>query len=155
MEASADAFRNSSTPINMKWYFAARTKHTEALITISKFLETKGETIVSDWVYIGSLKPFEEHLEEVHRVNKHNIGMMLQADVFVMISDPEGTDMYAELGVGLAKDVLTKDIRIYIVGEHAKRSLMQLHPAIIHTKDLIEVFEREKISYDGFISPTF
>ena len=130
----------------MKWYFACRTRHTEKLVAVTHLLESNGETVRSDWVFVGNLAPFEENLEKVQEVMSHNTEAILDTDVFVLISDPEGTDMYTELGVALGKRAAAKDSpRIYIVGEHSKRSPMQLHPAIVRVETLAEVFKMEKL----------
>ena len=138
----------------MKWYFASRTRHTQKLVEISKFLESKGETILSDWVYIGMLTPFEANLKRVQKVAIHDVEAVLNSDIFVLISDPEGTDMFVELGVALAKHAAKlQHVQIYIVGEYAKRSLMHLHPAIRHTSTLKEVFNDVGLDYSDFEFP--
>lgn len=136
----------------MKWYFASRTKHQQKLADLSRFLEAKGEVIKSTWVYITEpLLPYHEHVEKVQKIATDDISEVLESDVFVLISDPAGTDMFAELGAALAKNTSSpRSIRIYIVGEHAKRSLMQLHPAITHLHSLKEVFEKESIDCGEF-----
>jgi len=139
----------------MKWYFAGRVRHRKKILEVAKLLENLGESVTSDWIYQESLKPYAENLEKVQPFSRMVVQSLLGADVFVLISDPEGTDMFVELGVCLAKKVLSKDIKIYILGEHSKRSLMQNHPDIIHVKDLKELFDREKVSHHDFILPEF
>ncbi len=139
----------------MKWYFAARTRHTETLKQLSSFLESKGETINSDWIYIGMLKPFSENVERVREVSVHCTEAVLSADIFVLISDPEGTDMYAELGMALGQWTTTKKPKIYTVGEHAERSVMQLHPAAVHVKTVGDVLRAEDVDLSGFTEPVF
>jgi hypothetical protein len=139
----------------MKWYFASRMRHQEKIKIIATFLEEKGETFVSDWVYQPSLKPYTENNNEVQTNSSEVVRSVQDADIFVMISDKEGTDMFIELGIALGKHVTTKNNRLYIVGEHAKRSLMQLHPAIIHVKDVSELFSKEGIATTGVALPDF
>ncbi len=127
----------------MKWYFAARVRHKEKLIEVFDCLKSKGEEVISDWVYQGSLKPYHENLSEVQNLATSVTKAIKETDIFVLISDPAGTDMFIELGICLARD--PESVRIYIVGEYSKRSLMQLHPAITHVADLKELFEKEKI----------
>ncbi|MFA6269881.1 MAG: hypothetical protein WC657_01560 [Candidatus Paceibacterota bacterium] len=138
----------------MKWYFASRIRHREKLIDISEFLRNKGEIINSQWIYKESLKPYDQNISKVRSFSKEFIASLLDSDIFVLISDPEGTDMFIELGVCVAKNTLSNNIRIYIVGEHSKRSLMQLHPSIIHAHNLKEVFKLEKIEVTGFNIPS-
>jgi len=68
---------------------------------------------------------------------------LAHADVFVLISDEAGTDMFVELGIAIAQWMQNKKMRIYIVGKHNKRSLMHLHPAINHVNRIEEIFEKE------------
>lgn len=129
----------------MKWYFAARVRHKEKLVEVFDCLKNKGEEVVSDWVYQKSLKPYSENLEEVQKLATNITEAIKETDIFVLISDLEGTDMFVELGICLARDA--GRVKIYIIGEHSKRSLMQLHLAITHVADLKELFEKEKIDY--------
>lgn len=140
----------------MKWYFAGRVRHKEKLKEIFKYLEIKGETVVSDWVYEGSHKPYSENLEKVQVLARRVVTSLLDTDIFVLISDPEGTDMFVELGVCLGKSKIDPDsIRIYIVGEYSKRSLMQLHPSVQHFENIQELFVKEKIEIGDFVLPDF
>ena len=132
----------------MKWYFASRVRHKNLLLEVSKFLEDKGEVVVSDWIHQGSLKPYDLNLSKVQPFSREVAKNILEADIFVLISDAEGTDMFIELGIALAKNTITQNNKIYAVGEHSKRSLMQLHPAIIHVPTLVELFKKEKIEGD-------
>lgn len=139
----------------MKWYFASRVRHKEKLQEIAQFLESLDEGVISEWIYADSLKPYENNLSRVQPFAEAVTTALLNTDIFVLISDPEGTDMFIELGVCLAKKTLSDNVKIYILGEHSKRSLMQLHPAIIHVKDLQELFALEKIKHVGFNLPVF
>lgn len=129
----------------MKWYFASRTRHRETIAKVTKFLEEQHQSVMSDWVFQYPPKPFHEHLQETHALANSIVDSILQADIFVLISDPEGTDMFIELGIAIAQQKQLPNMRIYIIGEHNKRSLMHLYPTIIHTDSLAEVFERESI----------
>ncbi|OGG93184.1 hypothetical protein A2609_03020 [Candidatus Kaiserbacteria bacterium RIFOXYD1_FULL_47_14] len=139
----------------MKWYFASRMRHKANIAAISEFLKKNGQTVTSEWAHNGSLKPYEQNIPDCQLLSKEIVRSLLDTDIFVLISDPEGTDMFIELGVCLAKSTLSQNITIYIVGKHAKRSLMHLHPSIVHAVDMQEVFEREKIAYQGFDIPDF
>jgi len=131
-------------------------RHKENLAKVVRQLELQGESVISDWVHEGSLKPYHENLEKVQNLASRAVSSLLDTDIFVLISDPEGTDMFVELGVCLAREGSSLDgVRLYIIGEHSKRSLMQLHPSVKHLKNFEELFEAEKISCEGFIFPDF
>ena len=130
-------------------------KHRSKISDISKFLRKRGEMVISEWIYKDSLKPYEENISKIQPFSEEVVSSLLDTDIFVLISDPEGTDMFIELGVCLAKITLQKNIKIYIVGKYSKRSLMQLHPSITHVKNIEELFNYEKINLDGFKVPIF
>lgn len=58
-------------------------------------------------------------------------------DVFILISDKAGTDMFVESGLAIAFKK-----RIYVVGRWNKRSLMHFHPQIKHVDSLEELLEK-------------
>lgn len=140
----------------MKWYFASRTRHQENLRSVVTFLEDRGESVLSSWVK-NELLPFDyqENLEATQAFSQEVVKALLETDIFILISDPEGTDMFVELGVCLAAHDLSGKNRIYIVGKHSKRSLMQLHPSIVHVTGLQEVLEEEGIDVSNFNVPEF
>jgi hypothetical protein len=137
----------------MQWYIASRTKHVEKIKQITDVLTKQGEHVTSDWVNYGKLAPFEEHMDEVAKLTSDVVASILASDIFVLISDQEGTDMFVELGIALARKSEKPENRIYIVGPYAKRSLMQLHQGIIHVGTIDEVLKKEGISFD--LLPTF
>lgn len=133
----------------MKWYFASRTRHQKALRKVVQFLEDKDEKVTSEWLHNEILDvSYVDNLEETQSFAKEITSSLLETDVFVMISDAAGTDMFIELGVclGLGK-------KTYIVGEHSKRSLMQLHPKIKHKNTIKDVLEAEGIACSDFVEP--
>lgn len=139
----------------MKWYFASRTRHREALIELEKGLKSQGQKVVSEWVHVYDLIPYAENLARTQETAEKVVHAINDADIFVLISDREGTDMFVELGAALAKyDRSPDSIRIYIVGDHNKRSLMQLHRAITHLSSMNEVLEKEGLNSE-FQMPEF
>lgn len=138
---------------NMKWYFASRTRHRKKLIIIADYLKNNGQLVNSDWIYENLPKPFVKYPGRIGRFTNSVAKAILDSDIFVLISDRGGTDMFVELGICIARRASSKRPRIYIVGEHSKRTVMQLHPAIIHLKTLREVFKNEKIPYVNFKFP--
>jgi hypothetical protein len=97
----------------MKWYFASRVRHRTALAQISNFLKNKGEDVVSDWIYFESLKPYTENMERCGEIAGNVTDTLITTDIFVLISDPEGTDMFVELGICLGKNTLNPGANLY------------------------------------------
>ncbi len=127
----------------MKWYFASRQKHKQAIRGIIKILKENNQNIVFDWTELGKIKPYSCNRGICGELSNKISLALLDAEIFVLISDKRGTDMFVELGIAIANWLKNKGIRIYIVGEWNKRSLMQLHPAIIHVNNLRDVFYKE------------
>jgi len=127
----------------MKWYFASRTKHRELVKNISNILEKQGHEIVFNWTVLEGLVPYNQNIKKCNETAQKISSAIPKADVFVLISDSEGTDMFVELGMAIANYEQNKKTKIYIVGEHNKRSLMHLHPSITHLDSLKDVFLKE------------
>lgn len=139
----------------MKWYLSSKTKHREKIISITKFLESKNQEVLSTWIYVGDdIKPFIENLEKVSDLAGKFVEEVLSSDVLVIFNDKEGRDLYTELGLALAKNNLGQKIKIYIVGDD-ETSLMQRHSSVKHFKSLKEVFDFENINSENFIFPDF
>ena len=138
----------------MKWYFASRTRHQKKIHALSEFLKKQGEEIVSDWIYTDSqtLMPYTENLAASQDLSERIVTSILDCDNFVLISDPEGTDMFIELGIALARTA-SKSPSIYIIGKYSKRSLMQLHPSTIHLETIEELFKQHQIDHSEIELP--
>lgn len=138
----------------MKWYLASRTRHTDKMLQIAEYLKLQNQEITSTWIYVKeNLKPFTENLKRVQEIAYENVNGLLDTEVFVKFNDLDGTDTFSEFGVCLGKLARGENIRVYIVGEYEKTTILQLHPKVIHAKGLQEVFELEKINYTDFVFP--
>lgn len=104
------------------------------------------------------MKPYEEN-KNICLKNSYNISNAIKnSDVFVMISDNEGTDMFMELGLAVGNHMEKNSPRVYVVGKYNNRSLMHFHPSIDRVSSIENVFEKEcpeiLLSKD-YISPKF
>ena len=55
--------------------------------------------------------------------------------------------MFIELGIVIANSMKNNKPRIYVIGEHNKRSLLHFHPFIIHLDNIEQVFRREGVRF--------
>lgn len=100
--------------------------------------------MVFEWASLPYLESYKNHQKESARVANIISRAIKHADVFVLISDPEGTDMFVELGMAIIYAKANKTMRIYAIGKDNKRSLMHLHPKIIHLDSLKALFKKER-----------
>lgn len=134
----------------MKWYFASRMRHKETINKIIDFLKNNNQEISYEWSKFESLKPYNQNKEKASNIANKISDSINQTDIFVLISDKEGTDMFIELGIAIGKWLNDNKTKIYVVGEFNNRSLMHFHPAITRVKTIKNILDIElpKISYD-------
>lgn len=127
----------------MKWYFASRTKHKEFIRDIISFLKSRNHSVVYDWPGLDSFSSFKEDSNKSSLIAKEIGDALKDVDIFVLIADESGTDMFIELGIALGRWLDDSKIKIYSVGKFNERSLMHFHPAIKRFTNLNDVFLRE------------
>ncbi len=118
----------------MKFYFASRYRNKEKLLKAADLLIAKKHKVVSSWLHAGSFKPYENNREHSRKMAAKITREIKSCDVFVLLSDRAGTDMFIEFGLAVAFDK-----KIYVVGKWNKRSLMHFHPQIKHVDTIEEV----------------
>lgn len=127
----------------MNWYLASRMRHRETIKKINSLLKSKNQNISYEWAELKTLKPYPENKTECSKVAKEISESISNTDIFILISDKEGTDMFIELGIILEKWRDNKLKKVYILGKHKDRSLMHFHPAIKKEETLKEILAKE------------
>jgi hypothetical protein len=127
----------------MKWYFASRTQHKEFVDRLVNFLKSQNHSVVYEWSKLNSLKPYDENSDRSSSIAKEISVALKDVDIFVLISDEAGTDMFIELGIAIGRWLDDRKTRIYAVGKFNDRSLMHFHPAIKRVDKLSDVFSME------------
>jgi hypothetical protein len=135
-----------------KWYLASRTKHRNKVKSIIKMLRFLGDDVSYDWTQLQDLYPIFKHKELCNKIAGKISHAISKTDVFVLISDQAGTDMYVELGIAISSASRTKKPVIYAIGKQNKRSLMQNHPLIIHKETFDEILDEQ--NHINFINHT-
>lgn len=126
-----------------RWYIASRMRHKESISQIISILQQYNQKITFNWTELELKKPYHTYEKEYSSLVHSISAAVMNTDIFILISDSGGTDMFIELGIILARYMENPKIKIYCVGEYNSRSLMHLHPAIIKVNFLEEVFEEE------------
>jgi len=127
----------------MKWYFASRMRHKESIDKIVNFLKSQNHEIVYEWSKLGSLKPYNENSDKASSVANEISLSLKDVDIFVLITDEAGTDMFIELGIVIGRWLDNNKTKIYAVGKFNDRSLMHFHPAIKRVDKLSDIFSKE------------
>ncbi len=127
----------------MKWYIASRQKEKANVKKLIKLLRRYNHQVDYDWTLFGDLKPYNKNEEKYSETTQKISSAILDSEVFVLLSDSGGTDMFIELGMAIANNIKNKTPRIYIIGEHNKRSLMHFHPCIKRLDSIDDIFSTE------------
>jgi hypothetical protein len=122
----------------MKFYVAARFGKKEEVKRIYEMLMGLGQEIVYDWTEEDPVKPYGENEELANEISVRMINASESCDVFVLISDEAGTDMYGELGSAITSE---KPGRIYVIGDFLDRSKLFFHPNVKRMKTIEDVLE--------------
>lgn len=129
----------------MKWYIASRLRHRNNVEKIISILKNEGHEFVFDWTQVKISKPYENQVEHSSLVAQQISQSLQDIEIFVLISDESGTDMFIELGIAINLWQNDNSIKIYAVGKHNTSSLMHFHPAIKRVDSLEEVLKEECI----------
>ena len=138
----------------MEWYFSSRTIHRESIKKIGEILKKHGHEVSFEWTDFDKLESFDKTYELSEKIRNG----IINSEIFVMISDKEGTDMYVELGIAIQNYKKMGNPKIYSIGRYNKRSLMLNHESIKHFKTIekffhdehFAVFCSEKIIFQNF-----
>ncbi len=125
----------------MKFYIASRMKRKSEVCKLFDSLKSRGYKIVSDWASYESFKPYEDNRELCRKCAIENIDGIEKSDVFILLTDEAGTDMYAELGVAILSNLKFGKPKVYVIGEYISRSTFFFHPSVGRKKDIKEVLE--------------
>ncbi|MAH46259.1 hypothetical protein CMI37_10540 [Candidatus Pacearchaeota archaeon] len=118
-------------------------RHKESIEKIINFLKSQDQQVVYEWSKLGSLKPYNENSNKSSLVAKEIGDALKNVDIFILVADEAGTDMFIELGIVIGRWLDNNKTKIYAVGKFNDRSLMHFHPAIKQVDKLSDVFSIE------------
>jgi len=121
----------------MKFYIAARFKLKDQVKRIYCLLRERGHEIAYDWTEEGLIKPYSENEDLARDIAIKSLNASESCDVFVLISDEAGTDMYGELGSAIA----SRKPQVYVIGESLDRSKFFFHSRVKRMKSIDEVLQ--------------
>ncbi|MGV8086549.1 MAG: hypothetical protein ACP5N1_02875 [Candidatus Woesearchaeota archaeon] len=129
----------------MKIYIASRLKDKNFVSEQIDLLKKHNHIFLFDWTSKElNLKPYStNNLSKEYSNQIHNA--IVNTDIFILISDVEGQDMFIELGIALESLRINGKPKIFIVGANKDLSMMHNHSAIQHVANINEIYALEKL----------
>ena len=123
----------------MKVYISSRQNKKDYIKEITDILNKKGYELSFDWRKIPDLKPYQKNEEKSVKISQEITNSIKKSDLFILISDSGGTDMFIELGIAISENLKKGSPKIYCIGKHNNRSLMLHHPSIKRINSIEEL----------------
>lgn len=125
----------------MKFYIASRYSKREYVNNIREMLNKKGHSMTFDWTKSDSFRPYGQNQENSKEVANKSLDGIKNSDIFILLTDEGGTDMYVELGIALVNFINKGNPKIYVLGEHLEKSIFYFHPSVNLIKSIEEIKE--------------
>lgn len=132
----------------MKFYIAGRFSDEKSRLLIQDMIArlTKlGHVCTFNWTIGPSLKPYEDNISLTKEMVVKATNGALEAELFIMVSHPEGTGMYVEYGLALAEHLRTGVPKMYLIGDYQSCSMFNYHPTVIWKNSLDEILVDLKV----------
>lgn len=117
----------------MKVYVAGRSSIRNGVEDTIKKLKASGFKITFDWTKHPHFI-YREQPELAKKYSELELQAIDSSDVFILVSDREGSGMYVEMGYALAKGK-----PVYIIGEWNQKPIFMFHPQVIKRQTIREV----------------
>lgn len=114
----------------MNFYISARFNNKEEVNKIKQIIEKNGHKVVSTWTEQKIIKPYNEKPRDSQKYAKLCLKEIEKSNVFVLLSDKEGTGMYFELGFAFYSFLNKKSPKIYVIGNYLSRSMFYFLPNV-------------------------
>ena len=124
-----------------KVYVASRFALKDEVKQIYSKLEKLGYSVSKDWTRHKSIKPYASNPDLSREYAIEDINGARNSDLFILITDAEGTGMYAELGAALGHNLEFGKPAIYVIGAHLSASFIFFHPSVKRRENIDEVIK--------------
>lgn len=129
----------------MKFYITGRMSNIGAVREAVDEVKARGHEISFEWSdpSLPSAKPFHKNPELAATYASQSIQGVVDADVYLMLSAPDGNGVFGEFGAALAMNAASgskRRPRIYAIGQQ-EETLFHFHSAIEWRADLKTVLD--------------
>lgn len=121
-------------------YIASRTSQKETVRGYHRKFINLGFEIAEDWTRHKNVKPYSNNVRLSKKYALADIKAITKCDIFILITDKQGTGMYTELGVAIATAIITKKPKIYVLGKHSNL-MFYYHPAVRRVDTIDEIIK--------------
>ncbi len=122
-------------------YVASRFALKDEVRKIYSKLEKLGYSVSADWTRHKSIKPYASNPDLSREYAVEDLNGARKSDLFILISDAEGTGMYAELGAAIGHNLEFGKPAIYVIGAHLSKSFIFFHPSVKRRENIDEVIK--------------
>jgi hypothetical protein len=123
----------------LKVYVTGKFEKKPIVLDLYERLKKMGHMISYDWTKHIEIKPYSEHVELATTYSDSEINGISQSDVFIYLSDREGTALKMEVGAAImAKKLSGNPKYIYIIGEHNDKSPWFMNERLVKRFDNID-----------------
>ncbi len=127
--------------VKKKSYVAARFDKKQEVIGIHKRLEKLGYEISADWTNHKPIKPYEDNITHARQYSSEDIKGIADCDLFILLTDREGIELYAELGAAIFSNLRHGKPEIYVIGDYLSNCMFYFHPSVNRRKTIDEVIK--------------
>lgn len=127
-------------------YVAARFALKDEVRQIYSKLEEIGYKVSEDWTKHQSIKPYDSNSNLAEEYAIRDINGARKSDLFIIISDENGTGMHTELGSAIDHNLEFGKPLIYVIGKHLNRSPFFFHSSVKRRETIEDIIEELRAS---------
>ncbi|HOI18356.1 MAG TPA: hypothetical protein PLX15_00640 [Candidatus Woesearchaeota archaeon] len=123
----------------LKVYVAGKFEKKLIVLNLYERLKSMGHEISYDWTNHIEIKPYSENVRLATTYSDSELEGISNSDVFIYLSDNEGTTLKMEVGAAImAKMITGSPKQIYIVGEYNDKSPWFMNEKFVKRLDNID-----------------
>lgn len=127
--------------IKKRVYIASRFDRKQEVVELCKRFKKLGYEISVDWTVHEPIKPYEDNIAHARQYSIEDMRGIIGCDLFVLLTDKEGTGIYAELGAAIFSNLEHGKPKIYVVGDYLSNCMFYFHPSVNRRKTIDEVIK--------------
>jgi len=124
-----------------KVYIASRFDRKLKVAELYERFKKLGYEVAVDWTVHKPIKPYEENIIPAWQYSVEDMKGIIDCDLFILLTDKEGTGIYAELGAAIFSNLEHGKPKIYVIGDYTSNCMFYFHPSVNRRKTIDEVIK--------------